>query len=232
MLRSQRLSRLLVALSACALFSSYASLILFRILEKVALPRIQTNMARDIAAIQDLDQLKRIATILVEAAFELRDSGWFFATWGIGFVAVWSIVLGVVALLLSRSLTECRPAGELPAVGNAFDRALSGTLELRKAFWGGFVGIPLLVGIGVGALVYGFNASRKLEHLQTVSLIAIPIASSLYMVSVLTAALAVWRCAGNSSRPAWGTLARITVVVAVIALLAKSVVLPGLMVLG
>jgi hypothetical protein len=105
-LRVRRLVQLMIALCASALLSALISLVFYRILSLTSLPLSESNMANDIRGIEDIGKLKELAVALIGVSIELRNSGETLTKWGLGFVLVWSTILGTVALTTYREITK------------------------------------------------------------------------------------------------------------------------------
>lgn len=227
MLRIKRLARLQLALCACAFVSAYISLVTYRVLGKIALPRLREEWERDVSSIEDISTLKNLCAALVSASFELQDHGSFLASWGLWFVLVWSSILCLAATLLLRQIQRSHDAPTVQERENIIDMALSGKLELWKAFWGFYVGLSLVSAVvinGSGVLLTKFGV---LDFSKSAGLVAISMAMSVPVVIYLTSALAVWRCAPNTSHVLWRYLARITIVLWTTIPLVKSMAMLG-----
>ena len=94
-----------------------------------------------------------------------------------------------------------------------FDRALSGRWELRKAFWG------LYVGASLGALLVlqaPLNLLRTAGVIREASIpdsILTSMAYSACLVIQLAGAICAWRCARNTARKVWRYLAWAAIIV-------------------
>jgi prepilin signal peptidase PulO-like enzyme (type II secretory pathway) len=145
MLRIRRLTQLLIALCASAFLSALISFAIYRFLSMTALPLSGSSIVDDIRNLEDIGKLKEFTVLLISAAFDLRESGATLAKWGLGFVLVWSFILGTVALATYCQICKASIAPAYPEVENFIDRALAGKLELWKVFWGGYVALSLLL---------------------------------------------------------------------------------------
>lgn len=99
-------------------------------------------------------------------------------------------------------------------------RAIAGQLALWKAFWGIFVSL-LFALYGVYYFVLWFLLYDPYTRLDRVAAIF----AVIIFVCMLTASVAVWRCAENTSLTLWKWLARSTVVLYIAWYAYKSVVL-------
>lgn len=211
MLRAKRIGQLQIALCLWAFMSAYLSLVIFRVLERVALPVSVNNLARAISDNQDIETVRTVCVQVLDASSELRDNGIFLAYWGLGFALLWSCILGITAVFHHRQLRRSHLPHQQAESENVVDLALMGKLELWKAFWGFFVGLTFasaLVIYGAGSLLL---KSGALESFRQVTLVVFPIVGAVPMTLVCVSALAAWRCAPNTSRVVWRVLARTTI---------------------
>lgn len=212
-LRVRRLVQLMIALCASAFLSALISFALYRILSLTALPLSGSNIANDIQSINDIGKLKELSVAFVGLSTELRNSGETLTKWGLGFVLVWSTILGTVALTTYREITKASKAPIEPAVENVFDRALAGKLELWKVFWGGYVALSLLLFFIFIVTAHLFTQVEAIKSSFLFNALACPIALSIPYTFYLLCALLVWRSASNTSSVVWCYLAKAFVIV-------------------
>jgi len=225
MLRIRRLTQLLIALCASAFVSAWISFVIYRVLSMTALPLSGSNIASDIGKIENIAKLKEVTIALSRAEFELRNSGELLAKWGLGFVIVWSVILGSIALVTYRQVCKTSIAPAHPDIENFIDRALAGKLELWKVFWGGYVTLSLLLFfISGGILKLLTQIGTTTSALFLLNAITSPIALSVPITIYLLLALLVWKSAPNTSFIAWQYLAKAFVVIVTIIPLIKSIV--------
>jgi hypothetical protein len=226
MLRIRRLTQLLIALCASAFLSALISLVIYRVLSMTVLPLSGQDIVNDIRSIEDINKLKEVTVTFLNAAFDLRDSGVISVKWGLGFVLVWSAVIGSVAFATYRQI--CRvsiaPDALSPEVENFVDRALAGSLELWKVFWGGYVAVSLLLLMTSGGILkFLTQIGSGSKSLFLFNVLAGPIALSIPITIYLLCALLVWRSASNTSSVAWHYLAKAVVVACTVVPLIKGI---------
>lgn len=225
MLRIRRLTQLLIALCAAAFVSAWVSFVIYRVLSMTALPLSGSDITNDIGEIEDIAKLKEVTIALVSAAFQLKENGVVLATWGLGFVLVWSMILGTIALVTYREVCKDSIAPAHPEVENFIDRALAGKLELWKVFWGGYVALSLLLFLIFGSVVKLLTqVGSATNSLFLLNAISGPIALSVPITIYLLSALLVWRSASNTSSVAWHYLAKAIVIIVTIIPLIRSIV--------
>lgn len=223
MLRIRRLTQLLVALCASAFLSTLVSLVIYRTLSLITVPRVGAEVVAKIGAIRDVDTLSKVCTAFVGAAVELKAGGVFLASWGLGHMLLWSLILGVVAYLLYRQLSNAART-DIVEQENFIDRALAGKLELWKVFWGLYGALSLsLLFLASGVLQLIVKASAD-DAYRLASVIGVPMAISLPATVYFISALLVWRSAKNASHMAWGLLAKAVVIVVTVLPIIQSVV--------
>lgn len=224
MLRIRRLTQLLIALCASAFVSAWVSFVIYRVLSMTALPLSGLDIANDIGRVEDIAKLKEVTIALASAVSELRDSGALLAKWGLGFVLVWSIILGTITLLTYREVCKASITPHHPEVENFIDRALAGKLELWKVFWGGYVALSLLLFFISGSVLKLLTqVGNTTNSLFLLNAITGPIALSVPITIYLLSALLVWRSASNTSSVAWRYLAKSFVIIVTAIPLIRSI---------
>jgi hypothetical protein len=225
MLRIRRLTQLLIALCASAFVSAWISFAFYRVLSMTALPLAGIDIANDIGNVDDIATLKEVTIALYSVASELRDSGALLAKWGLGFVLVWSIILGTLSLVTYREVCKTSLVPTHPEIENFIDRALAGKLELWKVFWGGYVALSLLLFFISGSVLkFLTQVGSATNSLFLLNAIAGPIALSVPITIYLLSALLVWKSAANTFSIAWHYLAKAVVIVVTIVPLIRSVI--------
>ena len=225
MLRIRRLTQLIIALCASAFVSAWISYVIYRVLSMTALPLAGSDVANDIRNIDDIAKLKAVTIALFGAASELRASGALLAKWGLGFVLVWSVILGTLALVTYREVCKTSSSPAYPEVENFIDQAIAGKLELWKVFWGGYVALSLLLLLAFSSVLNLLTqVGSTTNSLFLLNAIAGPIALSVPITIYLLSALLVWRSASNTSSVAWHYLAKAVVIIVTIIPLIRSII--------
>lgn len=222
---TQRASLLLVALSAWAIMSAVASLLIINVLQTAASPMSFSTLTSDINNIQDMAALKKIALLMVGAVAAQKEAGTLLVSWGLWFVATWSAIFGLASAYLYRQLAAANVADIPRSNETILDLALAGKLELWKAFWGMYIALPLAVMIVAFGLMAFLKRAHIVEPAKVADLIVTPMAYSAVLVVFWGASIIAWRCSVNTSRTAWSLLARIAIVLFTVAPAAKSAVL-------
>ena len=106
MLRIRRLTQLLIALCVSAFLSALISIVIYRVLSMTALPLSGPNIVNDIRGIEDINKLREVTIAFLSAAFDLRESGATSVKWSLGFVLIWSTILGSVAVVTYRQICK------------------------------------------------------------------------------------------------------------------------------
>jgi hypothetical protein len=88
-----------------------------------------------------------------------------------------------------------------------FSRAYEGHAPLWKVFWFGFVPTPFVLYAAYLGILWAWATFHPMGNLKYMVL---PY-SSLSLLLMAGAGVAVWRCAMNSGHRAWGYIARLTV---------------------
>lgn len=223
MLRLRRLLQLLIALCSMAFLSALISLLIYRVHSMTALSTSGADILNGLKEFDDIDKLREISAVLVRAGYELRDSGAFLVDWGLGFVLIWSFILGLSAVATYRQACKVMVAPDVPETENFIDKALAGKLELVKIFWGGYVTL---------SLVLLFLTSAALKLLPTmevdgtsllINLLVAPIVLSIPMTMQWACAILVWRCAPNTSSVVWSYMAKLIVIATTVIPLIKGI---------
>lgn len=224
LLATQRASRMLVVLLAWGLLSSLTSLYIVRLVYTATQPvsqAIALDRARGINEIQDLTVLKKIAIALVESTVEKEKKAWLLVSWGIGFVITWSIIYTITFMFVYRQLQVSN------ATETILDAAFAGTLELRKAFWGLYVVLPLVAAIIIFGLLAVLKSRDIVEPNALADLLLTPMAFSAVLVIYWSGAIVAWRCSVNTSRAVWRHLARLAIILITIIPLGKAAIVLG-----
>lgn len=230
MLRLRRLTQLLFVLCACAFISALLSIVIYRVLSMTALPFQDASVINDIKALEDISKLREIAVLLVGVSTELRTSGDTLAKWGLGFVLIWSAILGAITSAIYRQIRKVQNVVEmqLAETENLFDLALAGKLELWKVFWGGYVAlsfVSMAAFAGIVKLLLPTGADTQSSFL--LSVLVGPIVLAIPIAIYLCCATLVWRSASNTSSPLWHYTAKAVVIVCTVLPLLKSVYITG-----
>jgi hypothetical protein len=225
MLRIRRLTQLLIALCASAFVSALISFVIYRVLCMTVLPLSGSDIVNGIRSVEDIAKVKETTIVFISAAYQLRDNGASLAKWGLGFVLVWSIILGTLALVTYREVCKASIAPAHPEAENFIDRALAGKLELWKVFWGGYVALSLLLFFIFGSVLKLLTqVGSATSSLFLLNVIAGPIALSVPITIYLLSALLVWQSASNTSSAAWRYLAKAVVIVVTIVPLIRGII--------
>ncbi len=224
---TKRASQILIALSAWAFVSAIASLLIFKIVYISALPTSLPNLTNDINNIQDFVVLKKISLLLAESVTTQKETGWLIASWGLWFVATWSAIFGVTTMLLYRQLTKTNPTEEQCSKETILDLALTGKLELWKAFWVFYIALPAVASLTVYQILAILRRTHVIEPTKVADLILTPLAYSAVLVIFLGAAIVVWRCSTNTPSITWRYLVRGSIILFTVIPLAKSAILLG-----
>ncbi len=212
MLSTRRLSQLLIALSVWALVSALLSLLIAKVVYFAAPPSLLPNLSSDLNSLQDLAALKKICVLLVEGAAAQREAGWLLVSWGLWFIASWSVIIGLTAIVLHRRLANSAATESSPANESIVDLALSGKLELWKAFWGIYIVLPYVAAIVILGPLALLKYLNVLGRTTAVELVVVPVATSAVLLIFYGSAVVAWRCSANTSRSVWRYLARIAIV--------------------
>lgn len=223
MLRLRRLLQLLIAMCSTAFLSALISLLIYRVYSMTALSSSGSDILNGLKEIHDIDKLREISSVLVRAGYELRDSSAFLVNWGLGFVLIWSFILGLAAVATYRQARKVLVAPDAAEPESIIDQALAGKLALVKIFWGGYVALSLLL---------FFLTSAALKLLPTmegdgtsllINLLVAPIVLSIPVTMQWACAILVWRCASNASSLVWNYLAKLVVIAATVIPLIKGI---------
>lgn len=225
MLRLRRLTQLMMALCVSAFLSALISLIIYRVLSMTAMPIQSIELTNGIQEIQDIERLRGFTLALIRSGIDLRDGGATLANWGLGFVLIWSSILGLVAFVTYRQACKVLDTPDVPETGNFIDKALSGKLELTKIFWRGYVTVSLLLALISDAILKFLPAFTVNESSFLITALIAPIAMAIPATIYLTCAFLVWRCASNTSSIWWSYLARLVVIFVTVLPLIKGVYL-------
>lgn len=225
MLCIRRLTQLLIALCASAFLSALISFGIYHVLSITALPSSssQSDFVNAINSVEDIKKLKESIFVFINAAFDLREKGASLVKWGLGFVLVWSLILGSVALATYRQICKHSSTPTPPEVENFIDLALSGKLELWKVFWGGYVALSALVFLISGGVLQWLVPTGSTKSSFLFNVLVGPIALSIPATIYLFSALLVWKSAPNTSSVAWHYLAKTVVIVNTVIPLLKSI---------
>lgn len=229
MLRAKHIVHLQTALCLWALISAYFSLVIYRVLAEIAIPRSMSNLANGLASVQDFETVKRVCVAMVDASIGVRDNGTVLAWWGLVFVCGWSLIMGVTAALLYRQVQSGGDQPMPPVADTVVDRALAGKIELWKAYWGLHVGLTLVLGLLINGLLGLWPRDGGSAPMRVFNLVIWPIIIALPATVFLLTAFAVWRCAANTSHVAWQVLARVAIAISVLMAVAKSFVAFGVL---
>lgn len=226
MLRIRRLTQLLIALCASAFLSALISFGIYHVLAIAAVPSssYQSDIVNAINSVEDINKLKEATIVFISAASDLREKGAGLVKWGLGFVLVWSLILGTVAIAIYRQICKVSSAPAHPEVENFIDLALSGKLELWKVFWGGYVALSSLLSLISFGVFQLLVQTGSLKSSFLLNVLAGPIVLSIPFTIYLYSALLVWKSAPNTSSVVWHYLAKLVVIVATIAPLLKSII--------
>ncbi len=216
MLRLRRLTQLLMALCASAFLSALISLIVYRFLSMTAKPTQSIELTNGIQEIQDIERLRGFTLDLIRSGIDLRDGGATLASWGLGFVLIWSSILGLIAFVTYRQACKVLVNPDLPATENSIDKAFSGKLELAKIFWGGYVTLSLLLVLISNAVFKLLPSINANESSFLLNALVAPIVLAIPAIFYWTCAILVWRCAANTSSIVWRYLAKLIVIIATI----------------
>ena len=211
MLRLRRQIQLMIALCVAAFLSALISLIIYRVLAMTMVSTDYVEITNGLREIQDIEPLRKIALTLVQAGVELREAGSTLALWGLGFVLIWSLILGLTAFASYRQACKVGVGSDAPVAESIIDLALAGKLALVKMFWGGYVSLLLLFWL-ISFAIFQFLPLFKTSDISflTIALFA-PIALAIPATIKLSCAILVWRCAANTSSVMWGYLAKLAV---------------------
>lgn len=212
MLSTRRLSHILVALSVWALASALLSLLVVKVLYFTQLPSLAPSLSSDLNSVQDLAVLKKVCVLLVDTAAAQKEAGWLLVSWGLWFIATWSFIVGLTAVVLHRRLANSTTTESSPPNESIVDLALSGKLELWKAFWGFYIVLPYVATLVILGPLALLKYLHVVEQTTVVELVVIPLAISAVLVIFYGSAVVAWRCSRNTSRAAWRYLARIAIV--------------------
>lgn len=211
MLRLRRLSQLMIALCATAFLSALASLIIYRVLAMTSISTDHVEITNGLREIQDIEPLRKIALTLVQAGVELREAGSTLALWGLGFVLIWSLILGLTAFASYRQACKVGVGIDAPEAENIIDQALAGKLALVKMFWSGYVTLLLLFWL-ISFAIFQFLPLFKTSDISFLTIaLFVPIALAVPAIMQLSCAILVWRCSANTSSVMWGYLAKLAV---------------------
>jgi hypothetical protein len=199
-------------LSVWALASALLSLLIAKVLYFTALPSSLPNLSSDLNSLQDLAALKKICVLLVDGAAAQKEAGWLLVSWGLWFIATWSFIVGLTAVVLHRRLVSSTTTESSPPNESIVDLALSGKLELWKAFWGFYIVLPYVATLVILGPLALLNYLHVVEQTTVVELVVVPLAIAAVLVVFYASAVVAWRCSGNTSRVVWRYLARIAIV--------------------
>lgn len=226
MLRLRRLTQLLIVLCMAAFISALLSFAFHRVLSMSAMPFPSTTLINDLQALEDIGKLREVAILLVRATAEVRTGGEMLVQWGLGFVLVWSLILGVITAAVYRQIGKVQSATEIKEAEkeSLLDRACAGKLELWKVFWGGYISLSCVLtvaAVGVFQLLRNIGSDTQASFL--LNALVGPIVLAIPMAIYFCCAALVWRSAPNTTSPLWGYAARSAVIVLTVVPLLKCI---------
>lgn len=213
-LLTSRSALVLTFVSSMIFVTSVYWLLFNSVLEMTALPN-SLSLANELKGVTNPEVYRNACQILVEGIESMEQRGlavmslikvaicFFIVCSGLMFL----LSLRLVRLSLVSSLDSATPVvGIFGRVCDFVGDALRGKVPLWKAFWLLHVLTPLVLGVSFFYLASLVAKPNGLEDLLYLSL-----AIALIVVLDIFGLVAVWRCAANSSRRAFGWMARAVV---------------------
>lgn len=211
---SFQLSRLgLILVNAWFFLSGLWAFFLYWMLSRASAPAASLytspGLIDDLGKSTDVAALQKISVALMQAVAEARETGMTFAVWGLTFTLL-SSGLSLLLLFWGRQ-PQPAEAEESAGPGGFFPDLLGGRLPLWKTFWLVYVPAPSLLAMAVSMLLQQFELKGKILP----SLLLYPLFMGFLWLIFLVASTLAWRCSENTSRPLWGKLARVVIILVI-----------------
>jgi hypothetical protein len=222
----QRVTLLIIVLSALFGLSGLISLALLKIAMMSALP--VRNFAEDISNINDLAVLKTICVPLAEEYSSRMNAFRATSKWGPLFLTISGILCFSIGVYLYHLLGRERleqsheNAQEQNRRKSVIELAFSGELKLWKAFWFFYVPVPLICGLGITLLLGITKRIGDADSFGFDIFMFLPIILAAAFISVLSVAIITWRCAANTSYRFLFYVTRGLILLYVVTLLTKA----------